>query len=56
MANIAYSTDKKTVERGDIFYVESIFNEEGSEQKAGRPAIVVSNDKGNEHSPIVNVV
>ena len=56
MASYAYSTDKKNVERGDIFYVESVFNEEGSEQKSGRPAIVVSNDTGNENAPIVSVV
>lgn len=56
MGSIAYSTDKKNIERGDIFYVESIYNEEGSEQKAGRPAIIVSNDIGNEHSPLVTVV
>lgn len=56
MASYAYSTDKKKVERGDIFYVESIYNEEGSEQKSGRPAVIVSNDKGNEYSPVVSVV
>lgn len=56
MGSIAYSTDKKKVERGDIFYVESIYNEEGSEQKAGRPAVVVSNDIGNEHAPLVTLV
>ena len=56
MASIAYSTDKKNIERGDIFYVESVYNEEGSEQKSGRPAIIVSNDKGNGHAPLVTVV
>ena len=56
MASIAYNTDKKSIERGDIFYVESIYSEEGSEQKSGRPAIVVSNDKGNENAPIISVV
>ena len=56
MASHAYSTDKKKIERGDIFYVESVYNEEGSEQKSGRPAIVVSNDVGNDHAPMVTVV
>lgn len=56
MASIAYNTDKKCIERGDIFYVESLYNEEGSEQKSGRPAVVVSNDKGNDNAPIVSVV
>ncbi len=44
------------VKRGDIFYVKSNFREEGSEQRAGRPAIVVSNDIGNANSDIVTVV
>lgn len=56
MAMLSYSTDKKTIERGDIFYVESMYNEEGSEQKSGRPAIIVSNDIGNKNGPIVEVV
>ena len=56
MGMIAYSTDKNKIERGDIFYVESIYNEEGSEQKSGRPAIIVSNDICNENAPIVSVV
>lgn len=47
---------KTVIERGDIFYVESMFNETGCEQKAGRPAIVVSNQKNNEHSDTVEVV
>lgn len=41
--------------RGDIFYVnrsETV----GSEQRSGRPAIIVSNPVCNEHSPVVEVV
>lgn len=43
------------IRRGDIWYVDyekSI----GHEQRGKRPAIVVSNDVGNEYSPIVEVV
>lgn len=44
------------VKRGDIFYIVNNYQEEGSEQRAGRPAVVVSNDKGNEHSNVIEVV
>lgn len=43
------------IKRGDIFYVnrsETV----GSEQRSGRPAIIVSNPECNEHSPVVEVV
>lgn len=43
------------IKRGDIFYVAS-GHVTGSEQRAGRPAIVVSNDVNNEHSPTVEMV
>ena len=42
--------------RGDIYFVERGYNEIGSEQRAGRPAIIVSNDKCNETSNVVEVV
>ena len=35
-----------TIKRGEIYYIQSYGNECGSEQRAGRPAIIVSNDKG----------
>lgn len=41
--------------RGDVFYVES-FVTTGSEQRPGRPAIIVSNEKGNQYSNVVEVV
>lgn len=41
--------------RGDIFFVRKAFAE-GAEQDAGRPAVIVSNNIGNEHSGIVEVV
>ncbi len=44
------------VKRGDIYYIVNNFQEEGSEQRAGRPAVVVSNDKGNQHSNVIEVV
>lgn len=41
--------------RGDIFFItESAYT--GSEQNAGRPGVIVSNDIGNKHSPNVEVV
>lgn len=45
------------VKRGDIFFVRRVKGSvEGSEQDAERPAVVVSNDIGNQHAPIVEVV
>ena len=43
------------ITRGDIYYVDAI-DSVGSGQRGGRPAIVVSNDKCNQHSPVVEVV
>lgn len=44
------------VYRGDIFYVKKTGPVTGSEQDAGRPAVIVSNEYGNEYSTIVEVV
>lgn len=41
--------------RGDIYYIEKA-GYTGSEQEAGRPAIIVSNDQCNQYSPTVEVV
>ena len=41
--------------RGDIFYITQ-GSYVGSEQKSGRPGIIVSNDLANKHSPNVEVV
>jgi len=41
--------------RGKIYYVHEV-EVNGNEQSGGRPAIVVSNDIGNVHSPIIEVV
>lgn len=46
------------IKRGDVYYVTNLrdLQEAGSEQHSGRPAIIVSNDKNNEFSPVVEVV
>lgn len=44
-----------TVRRGDIFYVGG-GTATGSEQRANRPAVVVSNDAGNRYASIVEMV
>lgn len=44
--------------KGDIFYIMTLNKDktEGSEQKADRPAVVVSNNKCNEFSEVIEVV
>lgn len=49
-------SNKMNVYKGDIFYIEKSGRVTGSEQSSNRPAVVVSNDIGNEHSGIVEVV
>lgn len=44
------------MKRGEIYYIESTYREIGSEQRGGRPAVIVSNDKNNENSEVVEVV
>lgn len=44
------------ISRGEVFYVNSIFPTVGSEQKSGRPAVIVSNNLNNEHSECVEIV
>ena len=44
------------INRGDIYYIVSNYQEEGSEQRAGRPAVVVSNNMCNQHSGVVEIV
>lgn len=41
--------------RGDVVYISKI-NTIGSEQEAGRPAVIVSNNKNNEFSETVEVI
>lgn len=47
---------KHLIHYGDVFYIRKSGKETGSEQKAGRPAVVVSNDVNNRKAPTVNVV
>lgn len=42
--------------RGDIVYVNCDNDCVGSEQQGSRPAVIVSNNKCNEHSPVIEVV
>lgn len=42
--------------RGEIYYIDRSVMTVGSEQTAGRPAVIVSNDKGNVSSSTVEVV
>lgn len=44
--------------RGEIYYIEKStrYQTMGSEQYAGRPAIVVSNEANNENSSVIEVV
>lgn len=44
------------IKRGDIWYIESGYATVGSEQRPGRPAVVVSNDKNNEYSSTLEVI
>ena len=48
--------NSKNIRRGDIYYVREIKDAVGSEQKGYRPAIVISNNVGNKHSKIKQVV
>lgn len=43
------------VYRGEIYYIHETEGT-GSEQTGGRPGIIISNDIGNEHSPVVIIV
>ena len=44
------------MKRGEIYYIQSNWQETGSEQRAGRPAVIVSNDNNNNNSEVVEVV
>lgn len=45
----------RTISRGDVFYI-STTQTTGSEQCGDRPAIVVSNEKANTYSRVIEVV
>ena len=42
--------------RGDIYYVDFGENIDTRKQSGIRPAVIVSNNKANEHSPVITVV
>ena len=44
------------MKRGEIYFIRSTYHEEGSEQRADLPAVIVSNNNNNNHSETVEVV
>ncbi len=48
--------EEKMIQRGDIYYINPAEEKNGSEQFQGRPALIVSNDKNNLFSSVVEVV
>ena len=44
------------IKRGDIYYIRDTRQSIGSEQRADRPAVIVSNDANNKHSGVNEVV
>lgn len=44
------------MKRGEIYFITSTQREEGSEQRADRPAVIVSNNECNAHSEVVEIV
>ena len=44
------------IKRGDIYYIRDTRQSTGSEQRADRPAVIVSNDTNNKHSGVYEVV
>lgn len=45
-----------SIHRGDIYYIYKSEHQTGSEQQAGRPAVIISNDKNNKHCDTVELV
>ena len=43
------------INRGEVFYITSKYDTVGSEQRSGRPAVVVSNNLNNEHSECIEI-
>jgi mRNA interferase MazF len=45
------------IKRGDIFYISKISHPTiGHEQHPGRPAVVITNNKANQYSPVIQVI
>ena len=49
------NTDLTRISRGEVFYITQRSDTVGSEQKSGRPAVIVSNNMCNEYSPCVEI-
>lgn len=47
--------ENKVIRRGELYFVH-LSSTYGSEQRGGRPAVIVSNNKNNTHSSTVEVV
>lgn len=41
---------------GDIFMAELAEQDEGSLQTGSRPVLIISNNKANQHSPVITVI
>lgn len=48
---INVGTNLDSIKWGDIVYIDFTDNTRNSEQSGIRPAIIIQNDKGNEHAP-----
>ena len=48
---IKINPDVMNIKWGDVVFVDFTDNSRESEQSGIRPAIIIQNDKGNEHSP-----
>ena len=48
---IKINADVMDIKWGDVVFVDFTDNSRDSEQSGIRPAIIIQNDKGNEHSP-----
>lgn len=44
------------IKRGDIYYIRDTRQSIGSEQRADRPAVIISNNENNAHSTVYEVV
>lgn len=44
------------IKRGDIYYIRDTRQSTGSEQRADRPAVIISNNENNRHSAVYEVV
>lgn len=44
------------IKRGDIYYIRDTRQATGSEQRADRPAVIISNNDNNKHSSVYEVV